>query len=597
MAEYKRIKMLVPWKAVKFPWEEEKPTLILPLGVEPEKPRLLWDARFLNLFLKHCPFSLDGVDKVPTATWEGMHLFKLDHKSGYLHVPFHRDSWTFLGVEWEGEVLVFTALAFGGSNCPVIYHSLSEATGRYIRRLQIPLLVYIDDFAGGTLIYDMNKESSEQLVSARKACYVTTLILFCAGYFLGLKKCVMEPKTMITYLGIDCDTKRQMFWIPKAKREKLLALITKILNKGFSNFNELEKVVGKCRAMSIAVPAAVLYTRIQYQTLKKEERPHKRGESNKIVISKSLRKELEMWLNLKTFLNGAKWRKPGQVSLTLEGYSDSSSRRVAGIFTVKGQEDFIVSQELRQRDRERHINEQEGIALRESIEGVCINFPEIIKDGRVLCRVDSKVLYDVYYNEGTTSNEFLTDICKRLFWLQIEFSFELKLELVESKLNLADPFTREDVLNDLRLTNKFYFQVWNRFGPFQWDIMASSVNVKTDTLGKKLKFFSRYFSKGCDRVNVFQQNISTLDEVYCFPPFGLVSPILSLLKEQKASATLILPDIKASWWSVLKQGEKASMCVGKAGTQNAFISTKKNGIQIMETFAFDMLAVRICFTQ
>ena len=109
--------------------------------------------------------------------------------------------------------------------------------------------------------------------------------------------------------------------------------------------------------------------------------------------------------------------------------------------------------------------------------------------------MDSKVLYNVYYNEGTTSNEFLTDICKRLFWLQIEFSFELKLELVESKLNLADHFTREDVLNDLRLTNKFYFQVWDRFGPFQWDIMASLVNVKTDTLGKKLKFFSRYFSK------------------------------------------------------------------------------------------------------
>ena len=81
-----------------------------------------------------------------------------------------------------------------------------------------------------------------------------------------------------------------------------------------------------------------------------------------------------MWLNLKTFLNGAKWRKPGQVSLTLEGYSDSSSRRVAGIFIVKGQEDFIVSQKLRERDRRRHINEQEGVALRESIEGVCINF-------------------------------------------------------------------------------------------------------------------------------------------------------------------------------------------------------------------------------
>ena len=75
-----------------------------------------------------------------------------------------------------------------------------------------------------------------------------------------------------------------MFWIPKAKREKLLTLIIKNPNKGFSNFNEPEKVKGKCRAMSIAVPAVVFFTRMQYQTLKKEERPHKKGEPNKIFI-------------------------------------------------------------------------------------------------------------------------------------------------------------------------------------------------------------------------------------------------------------------------------------------------------------------------
>ena len=122
------------------------------------------------------------------------------------------------------------------------------------------MLVYIDDFAEGTPIKDMKEDSSKQLVSANKACYVTTLILFCAGYFLGLKKCVMEPNTVI-----ECDTERQMFWIPKTKREKLFTQIREILGKGFLNFNELEKVVGKCRSVVIAVPAAVLYTRVQYQ--------------------------------------------------------------------------------------------------------------------------------------------------------------------------------------------------------------------------------------------------------------------------------------------------------------------------------------------
>ena len=56
--------------------------------------------------------------------------------------------------------------------------------------------------------------------------------------------------------------------------------------------------------------------------------------------------------------------KPGQVARTVDGYLDSSSRRVAGIFTKKGQEDFIVSQELREQDLGRHINEHEGVALK-----------------------------------------------------------------------------------------------------------------------------------------------------------------------------------------------------------------------------------------
>ena len=137
----------------------------------------------------------------------------------------------------------------------------------------------------------------------------------------------------------------------------------------------------------------------------------------------------------------------------------------------------------------RHINEQESIALRNSVEGLCINFPEKIRDRRVLCKIDSKVLFHTYNNQGSTTNGFITDICQQLFWWQLDYSFELKLELVESKLNLADPFTREDSMNDLRLTNKYYYLIWDKFGPFKYDIMASATNVKCDEKGNKLRFF------------------------------------------------------------------------------------------------------------
>ena len=104
ISEYVSMGMVQKWSSVRLQEEPEVPILILPLGVEPNKPRLIYDARYLNLFLKHLPFKMDTVGKVPQMSWENMFFFSLDHKAGYLHVPIHRESWKFLGFEWKGEV-------------------------------------------------------------------------------------------------------------------------------------------------------------------------------------------------------------------------------------------------------------------------------------------------------------------------------------------------------------------------------------------------------------------------------------------------------------------------------------------------------------
>ena len=41
--------------------EVEPPHLVTPLTVEPTKPRLCNDNRFLNLWIKDCPFNLDSI--------------------------------------------------------------------------------------------------------------------------------------------------------------------------------------------------------------------------------------------------------------------------------------------------------------------------------------------------------------------------------------------------------------------------------------------------------------------------------------------------------------------------------------------------------
>ena len=70
--------------------------------------------------------------------------------------------------------------------------------------------------------------------------------------------------------------------------------------------------------------------------------------------------------------------------------------------------------------------------------------------------------------------------------------FFLSCEYVESKLNVSDRFTRESPGLETSLTDHAFQTIWDKFGPFQWDLMPRSVKVNKNKEGKPLSFFSRY---------------------------------------------------------------------------------------------------------
>ena len=74
--------------------------LVLPITVEPSKPRLCIDARFLNLWMKDTPFSLDKLIDVPRFVNKNSFMSKIDDKSGYYHIFLTNESSTYFGIEW-----------------------------------------------------------------------------------------------------------------------------------------------------------------------------------------------------------------------------------------------------------------------------------------------------------------------------------------------------------------------------------------------------------------------------------------------------------------------------------------------------------------
>ena len=63
--------------------EVTSPHLVLPLTVEPSKPRLCHDERFLNLWVKDPPFKLDHLPDLPRYVLPGHFQASFDDKSGY----------------------------------------------------------------------------------------------------------------------------------------------------------------------------------------------------------------------------------------------------------------------------------------------------------------------------------------------------------------------------------------------------------------------------------------------------------------------------------------------------------------------------------
>ena len=170
--EWVNLGVLKEWSEIKSETDPETPWVVCisPLGVEPNKPRAIWDGRYVNEFCGDFQFHMDNTAKVAEVAWSNAYFFKLGHKNGYLHIPIHRQSWNFSGVLWNEKYYAVTVLPFGWKISPLVYHTVTEVVAMYIRSLGIPMLCWIDDMLGWTEQSSKDKDDENQFQSEGYGC-------------------------------------------------------------------------------------------------------------------------------------------------------------------------------------------------------------------------------------------------------------------------------------------------------------------------------------------------------------------------------------------------------------------------------------------
>ena len=89
------------------------------LTIEPSKPRLCNDERFLNLWIKDLPFHLETLKDIHRLVQKKRLMVTFDDKSGYDHVKISESSYTYFGIQFGGYFMTYPTLPFGwkGSAC------------------------------------------------------------------------------------------------------------------------------------------------------------------------------------------------------------------------------------------------------------------------------------------------------------------------------------------------------------------------------------------------------------------------------------------------------------------------------------------------
>ena len=303
-----------------------------------------------------------------------------------------------------------------------------------------------------------------------------------------------------------------------------------------------------------------------------------------------------MWIFFLSTNTGSPWNQYQKVLVQADISSDASGRAFAGVINFSNGPFKVTAGDFEDYFLEQDIQVKEGEALRKTLQMLINEFPTQIQGKQVICNIDNQVLKAVLERKGTSQNLALNQVGKQIFWLQQIGKFHITLNYVKSENNVADRFTRDSPGLEATLSTHAFQQLWERWGPFQWDLMASESNVQRDLKGNKLNFFSRYYDQLSKGVDIFVQDLTFLQQMYCFPPVPLIGKLLKHFQAQKIKCVLVLPSINSYWVNLVSDYIQDLVVVAKPFSGKAISVLNAQGKRIPKKYPYAMVAVKLDFT-
>ena len=262
--------------------------------------------------------------KVVLALGRGTRLAKFDIQSAYRIIPVHPLDRQLLGMMWNGQLYVDTALPFGLRSAPKIFTAVADALQFILQKKGAHrVLHYLDDFllfgAPGT------SQCDEALQLALEWC--TRLgVPIAEGKTEG-------PAERITFLGIQIDMLKEELCLPEEKLHRLQREIGQWTKRRSCKNRDFLSLIGQLQHACCVVRPGRTFLRRMINLSTKARRLH-----HNVRLNKSFKSDLSWWSVFLPTWNGVSMMSGVSKSrATAVVTSDASGNWGCGAYTSTGE--------------------------------------------------------------------------------------------------------------------------------------------------------------------------------------------------------------------------------------------------------------------
>ena len=341
--------------------------------------------------------SVDDAVKVILALGKGTELAKFDIQSAYRIVPVHPTDRCLLGMIWNGQLYVDTALPFGLRSAPKIFTAVADALQFIMQKHGVHRIMhYLDDF----LLF--GAPGTEQ------CCQALQLAMDCCtrlGVPIAESK-IEGPTERITFLGIELDTEKGELRLPEEKLLRLQREIRRWTSRRSCTKRDLLSLIGQLQHACCVVQPGRTFLRRMINLSTTVKRLH-----HNIRLNKNFKSDLSWWSIFLPTWNGVGVMSSVSRSLVRQQLTtDASGKWGCGGYTSTG-EWFML--EWPYSWKSIHITVKELLTI---VMGAAL-WGKQWQGGSVVCRCDNAAVVAILKSGWCKDNMAMHLLRSLFFWL------------------------------------------------------------------------------------------------------------------------------------------------------------------------------------